>query len=689
MRVLRLLSVWVALAWSGATWAQVDADSEDLVLSYGDKSFVSIATGTKQLLRKSPSTATVITAEDIVAMGATTVDEALESVPGLHVSRSTIYGPHYGIRGILTDSNPHVLMMVNGVPLTSVFQGNRNDIPVSLPTANVARIEVIRGPGSALYGADAFAGTINIITKTAEELQGPSVGLRAGSFDSVDTWFQYGGTVGVLDVAAYLSAGRTSGQRRTVLADAQTGIDALGIAPAASLAPGSVNLGHDDVDAQIDVGFEKFRLHAGYTLRDNVGVGAGIAGALDPVGKIRTARFTSDLAWTDANFAPDLSLTLQAAYMHMANEILTPMVIFPNGAFFGSFPNGMLGAPNKWERQLRLSISGDYSGFSDHHVRMGIGSDTMEIYKTNETKNFTLLSGALPSPLPMYSASGANLYLSPHDRNVNYLYAQDEWGFARDWTLTGGVRYYQYSDFGNTTNPRLTLVWEARQNVTAKLMYGTAFRAPSFVELYAAGNPVALGNPKLTPEKIRTLEGAVSWQVRHNVETSLSLFRHEISDLIGASGTGTPYQNTGKQDGRGGEWELTWDPSRNLGLSGHYAYQENVDQTTQQDAGYAPHRHVYGRADWRFASAWFVSGQLNWVAERKRAAGDARPDVPDYTSVDVALHADRTRQGWDFSASIHNLLDADIREPSKKDSGITYDLPMPGRTLWLQVRYSL
>ncbi|MDP3651891.1 MAG: TonB-dependent receptor [Rhodoferax sp.] len=662
----------------------MDADSEDLVLSYGDKSFVSIATGTKQLLRKSPSTATVITAEDIVAMGATTVDEALESVPGLHVSRSTIYGPHYGIRGILTDSNPHVLMMVNGVPLTSVFQGNRNDIPVSLPTANVARIEVIRGPGSALYGADAFAGTINIITKTAEELQGPSVGLRAGSFDSVDTWFQYGGKVGALDVAAYLSAGRTSGQRRTVLADKQTELDS-----AVSLAPGSVNLRHDDVDAQIDVGFEKFRLHAGYTLRDNVGVGVGIAGALDPVGKIRTARFTSDLAWTDANFAPDLSLTLQAAYMHMANEILTPMVIFPSGAFSGSFPNGMVGAPNKWEQQLRLSISGDYSGFSDHHVRMGIGSDTMEIYKTNETKNFIFSAVGAPLPLPMYSASGANLYLSPHDRNVNYLYAQDEWGFARDWTLTGGVRYDQYSDFGNTTNPRLTLVWEARQNVTTKLMYGTAFRAPSFVELYAAGNPVALGNPKLTPEKIRTLEGAVSWQVRHNVETSLSLFRHEISDLIAVSGTGTPYQNTGKQDGHGGEWELTWDPSRNLRLSGHYAYQKNVDQTTQQDSGYAPHRHLYGRADWRFASDWFISGQLNWVAERKRAAGDARPEVPDYTSVDVTLRADRSRQGWDFLASIRNLLDADIREPSKMGSGITFDLPMPGRTLWLQVRYSL
>ncbi|MEO8121676.1 MAG: TonB-dependent receptor, partial [Rhodoferax sp.] len=197
----------------------------------------------------------------------------------------------------------------------------------------------------------------------------------------------------------------------------------------------------------------------------------------------------------------------------------------------------------------------------------------------------------------------------------------------------------------------------------------------------------ALGNPSLTPEKIRTLEGVVSWQARHNVETSLSLFRHEISDLIGVSGT--TYQNTGQQNGRGGEWEVTWDPSRNLRFSGHYAYQKNIDQVTQQDAGYAPHRHFYSRADWRFASGWLISGQLNLVAERQRAAGDNRPDVPDYTSVDLTLRADRSKQGWDFSASIRNVFDADIREPSKMGSGIPFDLPMPGRTLWLQMRYSV
>lgn len=685
---LRLLSVALALAWSDTAWSQPVIEEEDLLLSYGDKSFVTIATGTWQLIRKAPSTATVMTEEDIVTMGATTLEDVLEAVPGLHVSRSTLdYAPNYGMRGILTESNPHVLMMVNGVPMTSAYLGNRNDMPVSLPVENIARIEVIRGPGSAVYGADAFAGTINIITKTGVELHGTSVGLRAGSFNSTDSWFQYGGKVGELEVATYLKVGRTNGQRRTVQADAQSGIDALGFSPAVSLAPGTVNLGHDDVDGQIDLGFEKFRLRAGYTLRENGGAGVGVAGALDPVGKFRTERLTSDLAWRDANFAPGLSLTLQAAFMHMANEVTTPAVLFPNGAFFGTFPNGMMGAPNKWERQTRLSASSEYSGSADHRVRMGIGFDEIDLYKTSETKNFTLLGGGLPAPLPMYSASGVNLFLSPHKREINYLYLQDEWSFARDWILTSGVRHDHYSDFGGTTNPRLALVWEARQNVTAKLMYGTAFRAPSFVELYAAGNPVALGNPSLAPEKIRTLEGVVSWQARHNVETSVSLFRHEISDLIGVSGT--TYQNTGQQNGRGGEWEVTWDPSRNLRFSGHYAYQKNIDQTTQQDAGYAPRRHLYGRADWRFSSGWFLSGQLNRVAERKRPAGDNRPDVPDYTSVDLTLHADRVKQGWNFSASIRNVFDADIREPSKMGSGITFDLPMPGRTLWLQMRYSV
>lgn len=670
-------------ALAGTVHSQPMVDEEDLALAYGDKSFVSVATGTRQQLSKAPSTATVLTAEDIANIGAKSLTEVLEAVPGMHISRNRLqnnYTPTYGMRGILTDSSPHVLMLVNGIPRTSVYLGNPDEELVELPVENIARIEIIRGPGSAVYGADAFAGTINIITKAAGDIDGTSFGLRAGSFNSWDSWFQHGSRIGELEIAAYLKVGSTDGSQRKVRTDA------VG-------ASGPLNNGYNSLDAQLDLGYDKFRWRAAYTLRDDIGTGVGIAGALDPFGQVRSERISSDLSWSDANFAENLSLTVQAAYMQLANEVTTPLRVFPAGTDFTGiggdfFPDGMLGVPDKWERQARFSATSVYSGFADHRIRFGLGHDEMKIYKTSEVKNFTLLFGP-PQILPggMTVATGANLFLAPHKRKLNYLYAQDEWSFARDWTLTGGVRYDNYSDFGSTTNPRLAVVWEARQDLTAKLMYGTAFRAPSFVEQYATGNPIALGNPSLRPEKIKTLEAGLNWQIQHNLQASLSVFQHEITDIINQSGA--TYRNTGKQKGSGGELEVQWDASNALRISGHYAYQRNIDRTTKQDAGYAPHHHFYARADWRVYSDWRLSGQVNYVADRLRPAGDNRPQIPDYTSVDLTLRTGQKKNGWDFSASIYNLFNANIREPTKAASGIVYDLPMPGRTFWLQARYSL
>lgn len=128
---------------------------------------VSIASGYRQPLFKAPSVATIITAEDIKAIGATDLDEVLETVPGLHVNRRQQgYNPIYTIRGIYHPANAQALVLINGVSISNLFQGGRNDIWGGMPVQAISRIEVIRGPGSAVYGADAFAGVINIITKT-------------------------------------------------------------------------------------------------------------------------------------------------------------------------------------------------------------------------------------------------------------------------------------------------------------------------------------------------------------------------------------------------------------------------------------------------------------------------------------------------------------------------------------------
>ena len=158
---LHMLAAIVALIGGhNAAFAQGD-DEEDLALVYGDKNTVSIATGSAQPLRRAPAVASVITAEDIAAMGAIDLDEVLESVPGIHVSHaSNVYSPLYVVRGIYSLANPQTLVLQNGVPMTTMFIGNKGNQWGGFPVDQIARIEIIRGPGSALYGADAYAGEI-------------------------------------------------------------------------------------------------------------------------------------------------------------------------------------------------------------------------------------------------------------------------------------------------------------------------------------------------------------------------------------------------------------------------------------------------------------------------------------------------------------------------------------------------
>jgi len=691
-----LLLLGPLLLQTPAAFGQQASEEDELALVYGDKSTVSIATGSQQPLRRAPAVATVITAADIAAMGATDLDEVLETVPGIHVGRSTqAYGSLYIVRGIYSEFNPQTLVLQNGVPMTTLFIGNKANLWVGLPVENIARIEVIRGPGSALYGADAYSGVVNIITKSAADIQGTEFGARVGSFAARDAWVQHGGKLGEVSVAAYLRAGRTDGFDRTVTADAQSALDPL-FGTHASLAPGTVSTQYSAVDGSVDLGYGHWRFRAGYKLRHDIGLGPGVASALDPVGRARSERVTADMSWNDVDIGPGWKLGVTGSYLFYTQQFPVPLQLFPPGAFGGAFPNGMFGAPNTWERQLRLSAIATYSGFAGHNLRLGAGHDDLDLYKTQELKNFTLA----PSGLPVPTTGGQVVefpvdqsFLTPHRRTVNYVYLQDEWSIARDWTLTAGVRRDQYSDFGGTTNPRLALVWDAQVDLTAKLLFGRAFRAPAFTEEYSINNPVIRGNPSLRPETISTLEAAFAWQARAETQLNLSLFHYRMRNIIRASDVGggtTMFNNVGAQHGRGVEVEAIWDPSRSLRLTGNYAYQHSVDETSGQDAGYAPHHHLFVRSDWTFASGWLFSTQANHVAGRKRAAGDARPDIADYTTVDMTLRTSVNRQRWEFSASVRNLFNADAREPSlAPGTSLPNDIPLAPRSLYLQAIYRL
>lgn len=690
----RALGVPAALLLSLAapSFSRAQDDAYDVFKFMAEEARVmSLATGRSQPVKRAPAAGTVITAGDIEAMGATDLDEVLETVPGLHVSRSAItYAPIYvmrGIRGALT--SPHVLLLVNGIPMNNVFLGDGGLVWGGLPVDDISRIEVIRGPGSALYGAEAFAGVINIITKTADEADGTKVGVRAGSSRTRDAWVLHGGKAGPVDVKAYFRAGAADGSKRIVSADSQSGLDAA-FGTRASRAPGPLSTGREAYDASLDLGYEGWRLRGGLKQRDHVGSGAGIASALDPTGRSSSQRLTADLTY-GRRFASGWDVAAQGSFFHYRE--FSDVVLFPPGAFGGAFPEGMIGNPYKWERHWLFGASALYSGFEDHALRIGAGRDYNEIYKVRETKNFFSGAGA-----PVFLGSTVDVsdtapFLRPHHRIDNYVYVQDEWDLSRDWTLTAGVRHDRYSDFGHTTNPRAALVWDATERTTVKALYGRAFRAPSFTELYNINNPVNIGNPALKPEKIETMEAVFLWQPRPDVQTGLSLFRYEMRDIIrlvpnADPTTGSTARNAGGQIGRGLELEGAWDASSAVRLSGSYAYQRSIDSATGKDAGEAPRHHVYLRGHWILRPGWIATVQENWIAERRRAPGDARPAVADYHTIDFALSTRRSRRPWDVLVSVRNAFDDDAREPSASPGLIPNDLPLPGRSYVVQASWT-
>ena len=696
-----------SLAWSASNGGQGIADStsyeEDLAAIYGGEEYVSIATGSQQLLSRAPAVASVITANDIERMGATELNEILETVPGLHVSVSSpVYNPIFQIRGIHSDANPQVLMLINGIPVTNIFAGNRSIVWGGMPVNNIARVEVIRGPGSAVYGADAFAGVINIITKTADDIDGLDIGFRAGEFATKQGWLQYGSNFGDLDVAFSFEAGDTDGYRRAIGSDAQSFFDQT-FGTSASLAPGSVNVGRQYFDTRLDLGLDNWRLRLGFQGRDEIGTGAGGAQALDPVGESESTRFNADLTYQNTDAFEDWDITAQLSFFDVANR--SDLVLFPPGSAFPdntnslrTFPFGVIGNPDSFERHYRANLSGIYHGFRSQKIRLDAGFRFEDLYKIKESKNF-FQAGAFPIPLPggVTDVSSTAPFLTTQNRKVTYVFAQDEWSFAPDWTLTAGLRFDHYSDFGSTVNPRVALVWQTSYNLTSKLLYGRAFRAPSFTEQFSVNNPVALGNPNLDPETINTVELAFDYQASPDVHTKLNLFWYGYEDiirLIPDATQGNTFQNAGNQTGYGLELEAQWKIVRNLQLHANYAFQLSEDETTGQDVGFAPTQQIYGRADWQFWPSWNLDAQVNWVADRKRPSGDNRAEIDNYVTLDMTLRGEDIFDNWGVSASVRNLFNSNALEPSQpfpnaNSSLLPGDLPLASRSFYFELRYQL
>jgi len=650
-------------------------EQAELQLLYEEEDLVT-ATKRSTPLRKAPAIATIITADEIRNMGARSLVDVLKMVPGIGISTNAWGVNMVEVRGIRTAMNDKILVMIDGHSLNRNNNGSAlYQLADTLPVENIKQVEVVRGPGSALYGSSAFVATINVISRDADEIDGLETKVGGGSFDT----FQ-GNLVGATTYGDKLAASGSFDYFRTNGPKLHVESDALRSTPF-SMAPGTAHLDAEQTDAFLKViyGDLSFR---GHYLTSRKGYYIGMGNALTDDSYSDKENYWGELAY-DLRLSDTLTSRIKLSYDHFSQD---PRVkILPNG-YKGGFPQGMIGNPQVKDRTFGTEIQVDWIHFKGNRLIVGLAYEDMQQYYVKQMANFNPLTYADIGPFQ--EVANWNKETS---RQIWATYLQYEWQLLERLNLTAGGRYDHYSDFGGTINPRAALVWNLLDEMDLKLLYGRAFRAPSFQELYDINNPVVLGNPALKPERIETWEAGATYRLSRALNIDLNYFHSAIDNLINKDNSTTPAleRNIGRAVTQGVEFGLNGSAFTTLQWRATYTWQDPRDDVTGRRLADVPSHRATATLNYPLTRYLNLHGDLRWTGPRPRATGDTRAEMPDYTTVDMALTAHDFLDGLEIQVAVHNLFDKRYSDPDTSGAAqkIPGDFPREGISVKANLLY--
>jgi len=492
--------------------------------------------------------------------------------------------------------------------------------------------------------------------------------------------------------------------KRQIDADLQSVFDQIFLTNA-SRTPGVINDQNTVLDILLKYSNANFSLTYWHWESDDNGVGSGVAQILDPSGK---SNVSFNLISAEQQFQDIFGGTLNWSLAYQADQLKANYTIFPAGSVLpigadGNvnfvapvgvtlFTDGYIGNPGNELSIWRTSLSHLVKINTELTLRTEAGFENQKL-TASEQKNFgpgildgseTVVDGTLTDV-----TGTENVYLKATSRDINYFSVQAEWQLNDHWSLNIGARYDD-SDFDHTFTPRGALIWSDNDNWTSKLIFGSAFRAPSVTELYMSNNPSTIGNPQLSEENIDNFELIIDWQTNENWFVSLALFHYQAEDLIEYVPDpflgGDIAQNFGGQEGKGGELQLNAQLNEEFGLSAHYAWIDIDFDNTTKAIDY-PRKQSYVSLNWQISEQWRFHARYKHIADRERATADLRNNLKDYGIAQLYFSYLGLANNTTLSLSINNAFDKNGLEPSPQ--AIPEDYPVIGRQLVveLQQRY--
>ncbi|HHT9114073.1 MAG: TonB-dependent receptor [Planctomycetes bacterium] len=360
-------------------------------LWFGFHEEVTIATRHETPLSKAPSVVTVITAEEIKNLGYRTFVEILRTVPGFEILKSGDLGEVFpAVRGLV--GSEKVRVMLNGHLVNSPRTGSAFHLFDDFPVENIKRIEIIRGPGSAVYGENAFLAVINIITKDAKDIDGVKVSSGYGSFDTEEGNITFGKTYGKVDISGMVHYRHTDGFDGIVESDLVTQIDnaldPLGFPPA-SQAPGRVEDWRQEYDLNLRVSYKDFYVEGLY-INKNQGPFIGPQFALADESNIEQNYVFGEVGYKktfDEKFTIRPRLYYDQFDRNSYIEALPEDTHVPldtdgdgNIDTINTYPDGLIGNAYIREKVVGTEIPFDYELFDGNLITLGF-----EYRLTNQT----------------------------------------------------------------------------------------------------------------------------------------------------------------------------------------------------------------------------------------------------------------------------------------------------------------
>ena len=520
---------------------------------------VIVATKRKQKISEAPSIISVFTHDQIKNMAVVSLIDVIQFAPGIETSIGSDGHWRVSIRGERKDGN--ILFLIDGHRFNNFYDGRAM---FDLPASFIERVEIIRGSGSALYGTNAVVGVINVITVKSQNNATTTVGSNHTYGVSVNK-----NLAAKSDTVQSLSAGYFSTDGANVIENAS-------VTTTTAESPDFESNGSVK-DGYFQVSYDNKKLaYSVFGINRNRGPWLGPSFNQGSDSKIEQTQILANLDYRfkiNENWTISPKIYGDVVVFDTLNQDFTKNELtlnrqFPDGGFTKEeYTAVSLGA------ELQTSVS-----IGEHlNILAGVVYENQDMQDYDLSRDYQL-AGLVPKG---FFANHDNQVFDQigKSRDVFAAYSQGEWRWNK-LSLTIGVRYDDYSDFGDSLNPRFSVVYALSEQLQFKLLYAHAFRAPTFKELFDNTNSDigrgVVGNANLDAETNKTAELGVEYRIKQFVIRA-NLFNNKTEDAIGIfdpGGGGSPIAgiaNLGNVTSQGGELELILYLNQHFNLFANYS----------------------------------------------------------------------------------------------------------------------